>query len=225
MRAAGSSIVRNDATPKVTGTALYPSDINLPNQAWLKVVFAGVPHARVRAVHVDAAQAAPGVLTVLTAADVPVNEYGLIMFDQPVICGVGSTPQAELVRWEADCIAVVVAESMAQAEAAARLVTMEYDPLPLLTDPLEAMQPGAYPLHPYPFKFPYGERDTTSNVLLEYYLIDGDIGRWFCAGRCRGRGDLSHAGAGARLPAARSGAGAPLARWPRGGDLRRAVDA
>lgn len=179
MRATGSSIVRNDATPKVTGAAAYPSDINLPNQAWLKVVFAGVPHARVRAVHTADALAAPGVLAVLTAADVPVNEYGLIMFDQPVICGVGSTPQAEIVRWEADCIAVVVAESMAEAEAAAKLVTMEYDPLPVITDPLEAMKPDAPPLHPYPFKFPYGERDASSNVLLEYYLIDGEIADGF----------------------------------------------
>jgi len=179
MRATGSSILRNDAIPKVTGAALYPGDIDLPNQAWIKIVFAGVPHARIRSVHVDAARVAPGVLKVLVAADVPVNEYGLIMFDQPVICGTGSTPQAELVRWEADCIAIVVAESMAEAEAAAKLVTMEYDPLPLVTDPLEALKPGAHPLHPYPFPFPYGERDPNSNVLLEYYLIDGDIAAGF----------------------------------------------
>lgn len=179
MRATGSSIVRNDAVPKVTGAAQYPGDIDHPNQAWLKVVFAGVPHARVRAVHTEAALQASGVLAVLTAADVPVNEYGLIMFDQPVICGTGSTPQAELVRWEADVIALVVAESMEEAEAAAKLVTMDYDPLPVLTDPFEAMKPDAPPLHPYAFPFPYGERDPNSNVLLEYYLIDGDIDAGF----------------------------------------------
>lgn len=175
MRAVGSSIVRNDAIPKVTGAALYPGDIDLPGQAWAKIVFAGVPHAHLRAIHIDAALASAGVITIVTAADVPVNEYGLIMPDQPVLCGFGSTPQAEIVRWEADQIAVVVAESMEQAEAAARLITIEYDELPLVSDPLEAMQPGAYPLHSESFRFPYGERDSQSNVLLEYYLIDGDI--------------------------------------------------
>jgi len=179
MRAMGSSIPRADAVPKVTGAALYPSDIDLPGQAWMKIVFAGVPHARLRAVHVDAALAAPGVITVLTAADVPVNEYGLIMPDQPVLCGLGSTAQAEIVRWEADHVAVVVAETMEEAEAAAKLVRIEYDALPVLTDPLEAMKPDAYPLHPNQFRFPYGERDLSSNVLLEYYLIDGNIDAGF----------------------------------------------
>ena len=45
MRAVGSSIPRFDAAEKVTGQAAYPADIDLPNQAWLKIVFAGVPHA------------------------------------------------------------------------------------------------------------------------------------------------------------------------------------
>ena len=94
MRAVGSSLPRIDAVDKVTGAALYAGDIDLPGQAWLKVVFAGVPHARITAIDVSAAQAMPGVITVLTAADVPVNAYGLIMPDQPVLCGPGSTPQA-----------------------------------------------------------------------------------------------------------------------------------
>ena len=122
MRAVGSSMPRVDAADKVTGTARYPGDIDLPSQAWFKIVFAGVPHARILDMDVSAAEAAPGVIAVLTAKDVPVNEYGLIMPDQPVLCGVGSTAQAEVVRWEADHVALVVAETQAQAEAAAKLV-------------------------------------------------------------------------------------------------------
>lgn len=175
MRAVGSSLPRVDALDKVTGAGVYAGDMNLPGQAWLKVVFAGVPHARIKAMDVSAARAMPGVIAVLTAADVPVNEYGLIMPDQPVLCGLGSTPQAEIVRWEADHVALVVAESEAEAEAAARAIHIEYEPLPVITDPFEAMAPGAPPLHPYPFPYPYGERDPQSNVLLEYRLIDGDV--------------------------------------------------
>ena len=175
MRAVGSSLPRVDALEKVTGAGIYAGDMDLPGQAWLKIVFAGIPHARIKAMDVSAARAMPGVIAVLTAADVPVNEYGLIMPDQPVLCGLGSTPQAEIVRWEADHVALVVAESKAEAEAAARAISIEYEPLPVITDPFEAMAPGAPPLHPYSFPYPYGERDPQSNVLLEYRLIDGDI--------------------------------------------------
>lgn len=179
MRAVGSSLPRIDAAEKVTGAGVYAGDIDLPGQAWLKVVFAGTPHARIRAMDTSAARAMPGVVAVLTAADVPVNEYGLIMPDQPVLCGLGSTPQAEIVRWEADHVALVVAESAAEAEAAAKAIVIDYEPLPVITDPFAAMAPDAPPLHPYPFRYPYGERDPHSNVLLEYNLIDGDIAAGF----------------------------------------------
>jgi CO/xanthine dehydrogenase Mo-binding subunit len=175
MRAVGSSMTRVDAAAKVAGTARFPGDIDIPGQAWLKIVFAGFVHGRIRSVDTTAAEAAPGVLAVLTAKDVPVNEYGLVMPDQPVLCGVGSTPQAELVRWEADHVAFVVAETQAQAEAAAKLVQVDYEPLPIVTDPIAAMQPDAPILHPHAFRYPYGERDLNSNVLRSYLLTTGDI--------------------------------------------------
>ena len=181
MRAVGSSLPRVDAAAKVTGTARFPGDIDIPGQAWLKVVFAGIAHGRITAVDTAAALAAPGVIAVLTAQDVPVNEYGLIMPDQPVLCGIGSTPQAEVVRWEADHVAVVVAETEAQAHAAAKLVKIEHEPLPILTDPLLAMQPNAPILHPHEFRFPYGERDRNSNILHSYTLKHGDIDAGFSA--------------------------------------------
>ncbi len=175
MRAVGSSIPRVDAASKVAGSAIYPGDIDLPGQLWMKIVFAGFPHGRITALHTDAARAMPGVVAVLTAADVPVNEYGLAMFDQPILCGVGSTPDAAHVRWEADHVALVLAETQAQAEAAAKRIRVDYDPLPVVTDPLAAMQPGAPVLHPHPFPFPYGDRDWNSNVLHSYRIRRGDV--------------------------------------------------
>lgn len=175
MRAVGSSLPRIDAIEKVAGTALYPGDIDLPGQVWMKIVYAGVPRARILDVDVRAAKAAPGVIAVLTAADVPVNEYGLIMPDQPVLCGPGSNKLAEVARWEADHVALVVAETPEQAAAAAELVTIDYEPLPIVTDPLEALQPDAPILHPEPFRYPYGERDLDSNILLAYRIKRGDV--------------------------------------------------
>jgi len=140
-------VPRFDAAEKVTGEAAYPGDIDLPGQAWLKIVFAGVPHARIVGMDTERAAAAEGVIAVLTAADVPVNEYGLVMPDQPVLCGLGSSPQAEVVRWEGDKVALVVAETAAQAEAAARLLEIEYEALPVITNTEQALaavrQPAA----------------------------------------------------------------------------------
>jgi CO/xanthine dehydrogenase Mo-binding subunit len=181
MRAVGSSLPRVDAVDKVAGRAAYPGDIDLPGQIWLKIVFAGVPHARIRAIDTVAAAASPGVIAVFTAQDVPVNEYGLILFDQPVLCGPNSTPAAERVRWEADQVALVVAETQAQAEAAAKLIQIDYEPLPVVTDVFAAMQPDAPLLHPDRFAFPYGERDWHSNVLHTLRLAHGDVEAGFAA--------------------------------------------
>jgi CO/xanthine dehydrogenase Mo-binding subunit len=179
MRAVGSSLPRFDAVDKVTGVAPYPGDIDLPGQAWMKIVFAGIPHARIKAIDISQAVAAPGVIAVLTAQDVPVNEYGLILLDQPVLCGPGSTPAAAHVRWEADQIAFVVAETAAQAEAAAKLIKLDYEELPVLTDPVAAAQPGALLIHPHPFPFPLGERDWNSNVLQTLQIQRGDVAAGF----------------------------------------------
>ncbi len=180
MRAVGSSLPRFDAAEKVTGQAAYPGDIDLPNQAWLKIVFARVPHARILRLDTTRAEAADGVVAVLTAADVPVNEYGLVMPDQPVLCGLGSTPQAEVVRWEGDKVALIVAETPAQAEVAAGLLDIEFEPLPVITDPEQALAADAQPLHPHPFSnFPYEERNRQSNLLVAHRLRRGDMADGF----------------------------------------------
>ena len=72
---------------KVTGEAKYPGDIDLPGQLWMKVMFANRPHARITKLDTTQAVQAPGVVAILTAKDVPVNEYGLNVFDNPVLCG------------------------------------------------------------------------------------------------------------------------------------------
>jgi len=162
----GQSVKRIDAIGKVTGHTLYPGDINLPNQAWMKVLFAGRPHAIVRSIDTSRAEALEGVLAVFTAKDVPVNEYGLGIYDQPVLCGPGSTkPFADRVRFIGDQVALVVAETEEIAARARDLIQVEYEDLPVVTDPLEAMKPGATLLHP----------DRDSNILGHYRIRKGDV--------------------------------------------------
>jgi len=80
-RTIGKSVLRTDALAKVTGAAIYPADLALENALHMATLFADRPHARVRTIDTAAAAAAPGVVMVLTARDVPVNLYGLQIED------------------------------------------------------------------------------------------------------------------------------------------------
>ena len=162
----GQSIQRIDAIGKVTGTAVYPADIDRENQLWAKIVYSHRAHAQVLAVHVERALALDGVVTVLTSADVPVNEYGLVMADQPVLCGEHSTIEGGTkVRCYMDHVAVVVAKTAEIATQAAQLVEVDYQDLPAVFDPEEAMLVDAPQLH----------ADTPSNILCHYRIRLGEV--------------------------------------------------
>ncbi|MBE9524476.1 MAG: xanthine dehydrogenase family protein [Chloroflexi bacterium] len=163
----GKSLKRIDARDKVTGAALYPGDINHANQAYMKILFALRPHAVVRAIETTRAKELPGVIAVYTAKDVPVNEYGLISPDQPVLCGPGSSkPYADRVRFIGDQVAVVVAESDAIAKQACDLILVDYEDLPVVTDAERALKEDSVLLHP----------DNESNIITHYRIRKGNMG-------------------------------------------------
>src|SRR5678815_3161641 len=80
----GKSVPRVDARGKVTGETPYSGDLAMPGMLYMKILFAGRPHARITWIETSQAQAAPGVIAVYTAKDIPLNEYGLQWQDQPV---------------------------------------------------------------------------------------------------------------------------------------------
>src|SRR5437899_4533016 len=155
-RVVGASLPRLDALGKVTGMTGYPADLVRPGMLHLQVVFAHRPHARIMAIDTSAALQAPGVVAVLTARDVPYNAYGLIDADQAALC-------RDVVRFEGDKVALVAAESKEAAVAGARLVQVEYEDLPAVTDPRAALAPGAPLVHEH-----HG-----SNVLLDMPIRKG----------------------------------------------------
>lgn len=164
--AIGQSLPRIDAPGKVTGQTVYPGDINKPDQAYAKILFAGRPHARIRSIDTSQAEALPGVIAVFTAKDVPVNEYGLNIKDQPVLCGPGSDqPYADRVRFVGDQVAFIVAETETIAAQGRDLIRVDYEDLAVVTDPLEARQPSAPRLFP----------DSESNVFCHYHIRRGDV--------------------------------------------------
>ena len=172
MEIVGQSIQRIDAVDKVSGKALYAGDYNLPEQLYMKVLFAKKPHAIVKSVDTRIAEQAPGVVAIFTAKDVPNNEYGLGIKDQPVLCGPGSNIAfADHVRYVGDKIALVVAETEKQAEHAAKLIGVIYEDLPVVSTIEQALKPDATLVHP----------DRGSNVCVNYRIRKGDVNSAFAA--------------------------------------------
>ncbi len=173
----GQSIARVDAHAKVTGEAKYPADFTMPGMLHAKILFAGRPHARILSIDTAEAEAVPGVVAILTAADVPVNEYGLQTPDQPVLCGPGSSkPGADVVRFVGDQVALVVAETERAATHARDLIHVEYEDLPVLDDPFEALKPDAHQLHPHRQPSPtHPELSTEGNLICHHQIRKGDV--------------------------------------------------
>jgi CO/xanthine dehydrogenase Mo-binding subunit len=162
----GQSIKRVDAQDKVTGAAVYPGDIDIDDQLWMKLRFSDHAHARILAIDTQDAYAVPGVVAIFTAADVPVNEYGLVTKDQPVLCGPGSrNPIGDTVRCTMDCVAVVVAETAEIAARAAALIHIDYEILPGVFEMEAALQPDAPQIHP----------NNPGNYFCHYEVRKGDV--------------------------------------------------
>ncbi|MEC7672534.1 MAG: aldehyde oxidase, partial [Actinomycetota bacterium] len=90
----GQSPLRHDAAAKTDGSIEYAGDAVPVGALHAVVVFSGRAHARMLSMSTDAARAVPGVVDIITAADAPVNEYGLTMRDQPALVGVDHTDAA-----------------------------------------------------------------------------------------------------------------------------------
>ena len=148
MGAVGKSVPRVDAIAKVSGKAMYPGDFHFSDQLVMKVLYAHHTHAKVLSIDTSQAEAMEGVVMVLTAKDVPVNEYGLGVKDQPVLCGPGSTiAGADIVRFDGDHVALVIAESEAIAVQAIKQIAVSYEDLPVVKTLGEALKEGAPILH------------------------------------------------------------------------------
>src|SRR5207244_3068444 len=126
-----------------TGAARYVSDLVLPGMAHAKVWRSPVPHARILRAHTERAAAAPGVLAVCAAADLPVKRlyFGPAYRDQPILAH-------EVIRYAGEPVVAVIAETEAQAAAALRLVDVSYDELTAATNAEQALAAAASLLHP-----------------------------------------------------------------------------
>ncbi len=164
----GSAPARVGGHGRVTGTQEYVADLELPGQLHAKLVTVPVAHARIRSIDATAAEALPGVRFVTTPADLPdpMPRFGPQFNDRPVLA-VGE------VLYQGEPVAAVVADSREVAEAAARIVRVEYDELPGAYTIAAALAEGA-PLVRDP-SFRPDDPLAATNVLREHRVGWGDV--------------------------------------------------
>jgi CO/xanthine dehydrogenase Mo-binding subunit len=156
----GESVARVDALEKILGTARFGADVRMPGLLHMKVLRSDRPHARITAVDVDRAASMPGVVKILTHKDIPgQNRIGIINKDHPVLA-------EDRVRFIGDAIALVVAHTETDAERALAEIRVEYDELPVLFDPEEALASDVL-IH------------DNGNLLFQRNIIKGDLKRGF----------------------------------------------
>ena len=169
-RVIGTPVPRIDGRDKVTGSANYGADFEIPGTLWAKTLRSPFPHALIRGINTKRASALPGVHVVLTGADIPPNmKWGRRIVDVPVLA------QGE-VKFVGEQIAAVVADDEEIAQRALDLIEVDYEELPAVTDPEEAMR-NEILVNPEMNHFPglLYEVDEPTNVIVHWEWKNGDV--------------------------------------------------
>jgi aerobic carbon-monoxide dehydrogenase large subunit len=150
-RYVGSAVLRKEDPELVTGQARFVDDMTLPGMVWMTMVRSPYAHANVRSIDTAAAKAMPGVIDVLTAADLESDFAGSLPFVWPITEDIKIPVHWPLTkdkaRFAGDGVAVVLAETREQAKDAAEAVSVDYEALPVVLDLEEAMGDDAPVLH------------------------------------------------------------------------------
>ena len=172
-QAVGQSIPRLEVCEKLTGRALYIADMSRPGMLHAAILASPVPHARILGYRTDAALAVPGVASVLTGDDFPDCRMGAFVKDEHAIA-------KDKVRYVGEPVAVIAAESEETARYAARLVEVDYEDLPVILSPDEALVPNAPLIHEHLDSYiKVFEALSSGNVLSETELVEGNVDRGF----------------------------------------------
>ncbi|MBI2366825.1 MAG: xanthine dehydrogenase family protein molybdopterin-binding subunit [Deltaproteobacteria bacterium] len=166
----GKSVPRLEGAEKVDGRTRYAADIDLPGALWARLLRSPLPHARILSVDTSKAARLAGVRAVISGPDIPPVLTGLRMKDMPVLA-------RERVRYVGEPVAAVAADSPEIAEEALSLIDVQYEGLPFVTDPVEAIRPGAPVLHENPAAYKNAPERTTDlpNVQSLGQWSNGDI--------------------------------------------------
>ena len=166
----GQPVPRIDNTGKVTGEARYTLDVLLPGTLWAKTLRSPHPHARILRIDTSRAEKAPGVHAVLTGNDVRGILYGRRYRDISILA-------QDRVRFMGERVAAVAADTLEQAEHALDLIQVDYEELPAVFDPIQALQEGAPIIHPdlNTYKGLPKKVDAPTNAFVHDVFARGDI--------------------------------------------------
>jgi putative selenate reductase molybdopterin-binding subunit len=172
-RACGRSVPAPAARAIVTGTARYTMDVAPEGLLHLKLLRSPHPHARIKSISRGAALSVPGVRTVLTFEDSPSSHYSSARHEDEHTDPADTLVLDRVVRFIGQRVAAVVAESEAAAEEGCRRLVVDYELLPAVLDPNDAMQLGAPIIHD---KSPQaGIADPQRNIVAELHSHVGNV--------------------------------------------------
>jgi CO/xanthine dehydrogenase Mo-binding subunit len=176
LKIVGTAVPRIEGSDKVSGRTLYAADVHPAGTLWAKILRSPHPHARIGNIEVSRAQKVPGVKAILTGKDIEGYLIGKQIRDMPVLCW-------DRVRFVGDRVAAVAAASADAAQEAAGLIEVDYEPLPAVFDPLEAMQASAPRLHDDVMAYEGGPKDKLApdlhNGLTRLAYKKGDVEKGF----------------------------------------------
>lgn len=177
-QAVGTSIGAPAATDIVTGRAEFTMDVEMAGMLHLKLVHSPHAHARIVSVDKTAALAVPGVHRVYTWEDVPRKRFNTALHTDHLVDPDDTYILDDVARFVGQRMAAVLADTVAAAEEGCRRLVIDYEVLPAVFDPEQAMQPGAPALHGFDDPF---LRDPERNILLEMHGEIGDTTAGFAA--------------------------------------------
>ena len=166
---ATKTFVRPDGREKVTGVGRYTADLTATGMAHAAFRYADHPHARILRIDTTEARAVPGVVAVITQDDLPDVRFGGLVQDRTLFA-------KDVVRFEGEIVAGVAALTEAAAAEAARLIEIDYEPLPALTDFVAAMEPGGPLVHADWASYERDDQMVADGNTISYStIVKGDI--------------------------------------------------
>jgi len=168
-----------DAIKLVQGKPAFTADMEKRGMLYAKVLHSPHAHARILSIDASKARALPGVAAVLTWQDIPRVVYSSAGQSDPIPGPLDMFSLDNKVRFVGDRVAFVAAESEAIAEKALALIDVEYEVLPALLDPAQAMQPDAPILHDEPEYVNFADSDPARNLAAEIRIDIGDVEQGF----------------------------------------------
>ncbi len=178
-RTVGKPEPKVDAVKLAQGKPAFAADVEMRGLLYAKVLHSPVAHARIKRIDVSKAKALPGVAAVLTWKDIPRVPYSTAGQSDPIPGPLDSFSLDNKVRFVGDRVAFVAAETPEIAEKALSLIEVEYEELPALFDPEEAMKPGAPIIHDEPEYVNFAESDPGRNLAAEIRIDIGDVDAGF----------------------------------------------